>query len=80
MGGAAMGNLLDATSTGGADSGSAMASLAQAGTGTTGAFSMTFAAGTNTGKRATAFALIPPVVVPDAPNIVMAPPMAAGWR
>jgi hypothetical protein len=63
-GGVAMGNLADATSTGGADSGSAMASLAQAGAGTTGAFSMTFAAGTNTGKRATAFALVPPVVVP----------------
>jgi hypothetical protein len=62
-GGAAMGNLLDATSSGGADSGSAMASLAQAGTGTTGAFSMTFAAGTNTGKRATAFALKPPTAV-----------------
>jgi hypothetical protein len=53
----AMGNLSDGASTGGADSGSAIASLAQAGTGTTGAFSMTFAAGTNTGKRATAFAL-----------------------
>jgi hypothetical protein len=64
-GGVAMGNLTDATSTGGADSGSAMASLAQSGTGTTGAFSMTFAAGTNTGKRATAFALKepPPLVL-----------------
>jgi hypothetical protein len=67
----AMGNLQDATSTGGADSGSAIASLAQAVAGTTGAFSMTFAAGTNTGKRATAFALVPPIPL-EIPEIVAA--------
>jgi hypothetical protein len=63
-GGAAMGNLTATASTGGADSHVAMASLAQAATGTTGAFAATLAAGTNSGKRATAFALKePPTVV-----------------
>jgi hypothetical protein len=81
-GGAAMGNLSDATSTGGADSGAAIASLAQAGTGTTGSFSMTFTAGTNTGKRATAFALKPLVVVPlpRRPQIIgQSVQRAANW-
>jgi hypothetical protein len=58
-GGAAMGNLSIASSTGGTDSHCASASLAQAATGTTGAFAATLAAGTNEGKRATAFALVP---------------------
>jgi hypothetical protein len=63
-GGSAMGNLGIGSSTGGADSHVAMASLAQAATGTTGAFAATLAAGTNSGKRATAFALKePPTVV-----------------
>lgn len=60
MGGVAMNNLSTAASTGGADSHTAAASLEQASPGATGAFAMTFAAGTNSGKRATAFALIPP--------------------
>lgn len=61
-GGSAMGNLSQKVSGGGADSGVHNASLAQSGTGTTGSFSLTVAAGTNQGKRATAFALKPPIV------------------
>jgi hypothetical protein len=62
-GGSAMGNLNVSASTGGADSHVASASLAQAGTGTTGAFAATLAAGTNSGKRATAFALKEPTAI-----------------
>lgn len=58
--GVAMNNLNTAASSGGADSHVASADLAQAVPGTTGAFAMTFGAGTNQGKRATAFSLIPP--------------------
>ena len=66
MGGAAMGNLNVGSSTGGADSHVAAASLRQAQAGTTGAFAATIGAGTNSGKRATGISLIPPDgVVPD---------------
>jgi hypothetical protein len=63
-GGVAMNNLATAASSGGADAHVASASLEQAGTGTTGAFAMTFGAGTNQGKRATAFALKPVTTTP----------------
>jgi hypothetical protein len=72
-GGVAMNNLATAASSGGADSHVASADLAQAGTGTTGAFAMTFGAGTNQGKRATAFALMEPPAAPVIPELVMAP-------
>ena len=66
MGGVAMANLSTAASTGGADSGVAIATLRQAQAGSTGAFAGTVAAGTNQGKRATAISLIPPDgVIPD---------------
>lgn len=70
----AMNNLATAASSGGADSHVASADLAQATPGTTGAFALTFGAGTNQGKRATAFALIPPTPVPGPINLLhMAP-------
>lgn len=56
----AMNNLNAASSTGGADSGVASASLAQAVAGTTGSFAITVLAGTNQGKRMSGFALVPP--------------------
>jgi hypothetical protein len=58
----AMNNLSQASSTGGADSAVGTADLAQAAAGTTGNFAITVAAGTNQGKRMTAFALVPPTV------------------
>lgn len=58
-GGSAMGNLSSKVSSGGADSGVGNASLAQAGTGTTGAFAGTLTAGTNQGKLLKGFALKP---------------------
>ena len=74
MGGAAMGNLNVGSSTGGADSHVAAASLRQAQAGTTGAFAATIAAGTNSGKRATAISLLPPDgVVPDSEHGRMGP-------
>lgn len=66
MNSVAMGNLSVGSSTGGADSHVASANLRQAQAGTTGAFAATIGAGTNSGKRATAFSLIPPDgIVPD---------------
>jgi hypothetical protein len=70
-GGAAMNNLATAASSGGADAHVAIADLAQASPGTTGAFAMTFGAGTNQGKRATAFSLVPPPVVEVPPPILV---------
>jgi hypothetical protein len=73
-GGVAMNDLATAASSGGADAHVASANLGQAAPGTTGAFAMTFAAGTNQGKRATAFSLIPPVAaILPIPDVVMAP-------
>lgn len=62
--GSAMGNVSIKSSTGGADSQVGNASLAQSGTGTTGAFSATMTAGTNQGKLLKGFALKPPAAAP----------------
>lgn len=68
----AMNNLAAAASSGGADSQTGEADLAQASAGTTGTFAITVGAGTNQGKRMTGFALIPPVVttLPRRPRTV----------
>ena len=64
-GGVAMDNLATAASSGAARTHMWVPRIwAKPGTGTTGAFAMTFAAGTNQGKRATALALMPPTPEP----------------
>ena len=72
MGGNAMA-LAAASSTGGADSGTMIANLAQAGIGATGAFAGTHAS--TLSKRLMAFALKPEPPAPlPVPEVVMAPP------
>jgi hypothetical protein len=77
VGGNAM-TLAAFSSTGGADSGVMIANRAQAATGTTGAFAGTHASALS--KRLMAFALKPePVAATEAPDVIMAPPIAPGY-
>jgi hypothetical protein len=67
----AMSNLSLATSTGGGDSGVGYANSDQAAAGSTGNFAITEAAGTAQGKRLSAFAIKPPLVVEVPPPILV---------
>ena len=79
MNAVAMGNLTTAASSGGADAHVAVANLRKAQAGATGSFSVTFGAGTNQGKRATAIGLMTatPGTVPDVGAALWVPPPRA---